>query len=311
MLRRSPSGEAQRALLRGADRMVDRQPHAMARIHVEGTLPHAGIHDASEEALHDLPAMRDLALAARLTGEARYEVAAARLMAAWLDTYRPSFDPIDETGFDALFVAWDLLLDSSRAPLMARMERLAWEFLDGGLTHPLQGATAINNWNSHRVKLMTLAAFLAGDTARLEQVRAEFVQQLRQNIRPDGSTVDFERRDAIHYVVYDLEPLAMAAFAARQHGEDWWMAADAALPRAFAWLEPYAAGRLAHEEFVHTQVAFDRERRDAGVKGFDGLFDPKAARTAFALAARLDPRWAHLARDLRYSGWLDVVFPLG
>src|SRR5262245_34040518 len=99
-LANAPATPERAALLRSAERALARAPRAMARIHVEGTLPGQGIHDESREALRDMPAARDLALAARLTGQERYAEAAARLIGAWAAIYRPSFNPIDETGFD-------------------------------------------------------------------------------------------------------------------------------------------------------------------------------------------------------------------
>jgi hypothetical protein len=111
-----------------------------------------------------------------------------------------------------------------------------------------------------------------------------------------------------------MEPLATAALAARQHGQDWMGEAEAALIRALAWLEPYAAGSRTHQEFANTRIAFDRTRRDAGVKGFEGVFDPKKARTAMALAARLDARFVGTARAMRteswQDAWLELLIPL-
>lgn len=309
-----PASAARAAALRAADRVATRSPHAMARVHVEGTLPGQGIYDQSAEALRDLPAARDLALASRLTGDARYAEASVRLVASWIGTYQVAFNPIDETGFDMLMVAWDLLAPERRAGLEDGYGRMLQAFARGYLDHPLKGQTAVNNWNSHRVKLIVLAAFGLGDPALIAEARTAYASQLRANIRADGSTVDFELRDAIHYVVYDLEPLSVAALAARQHGQDWVGEGDAALVRALAWLEPYAAGAKTHQEFANTRITFDRTRRDAGVKGFEGIFDPKKARTAMALAARLDPRFVVTARAMRtepwQDAWLELLIPI-
>jgi len=315
LARQKPSAARAQAI-RFADRVLGRLPHAMTRVHVEGTLPHHGIHDESREALRDFPAARDLALAARLTGDARYGQAAARFIAAWTETYRPSFNPIDETGFDALILAFDLLPDVEKAPL-AEPARRFWRTLAKGYLDrmpTLEGGTATNNWQSHRVKLATLAAFAAGEPDLVARARQAYAAQLAANLRPDGSCIDFAQRDAIHYVVYDLEPLAAAALAARRHGEDWYALAapsGAALPRSLDWLAPYADGRLRHAEFLHTTVRFDEERREAGLAGFAGDFDAKAARDLFAMAARLDARYAALSRKLGSTGpWLDLLWPL-
>lgn len=288
----------------------------MRTIHTEGTLPHQGIRDESIEAERDFPAARGLALAAAVTGDARYSTAAARILAAWLDVYQPDFNPIDETNIDALIETYDLLPADTKAPLRAAFGAFARDLANGYLDRmpALHGGTATNNWQSHRIKLVTLAAFETGDESLIERARQAFLKQLKDNLLTNGEVLDFKQRDAIHYVVYDLEPLLTAALAAKMHGEDWYGTATrsgASLQKSLDWLAPFADGSKVHNEFVHSRIRFDYERRDAGVPGFSGNFDPKNASNLFALAARLDARYAPLARKLRAgSTWLDVVWPL-
>lgn len=306
--------QAAGVILRAATRALETPPHPMRRIHVEGTLPHQGIYDESLAAKRDWTNARDLALAGALSGEARFTAAAARILAGWAAVYVPSFNPIDETGFDAMFIAWDVLPETARAPLRAAMANLLRGFAEGYPRQFLRGATATNNWNSHRVKLAALASFALGEEALIAQARARFAAQLRANIAADGLTVDFTQRDALHYVVYDLEPLLLTCLAARRHGEDWFTLEDGLLGRALAWLRPYAAGETPHEEFVHSTVAFDAARRAAGLAGFGGPFEPGVARFLYAMAARVDPAYTALAGALRRApwddAWLEVIWPL-
>ncbi len=72
----------------------------LAKLHTEGTLPHEGIYDESVEAEKDLGLMRDAALAWRATGDERYLRLVDRFLFAWVTTYQPSFNPIDETNFE-------------------------------------------------------------------------------------------------------------------------------------------------------------------------------------------------------------------
>ena len=73
---------------------------------------------------------------------------------------------------------------------------------------PLMG-TWRNNWQSHRIKLIALSAFTLGDRKMMNAAQL-FVEHLADNIGPDGKTWDFEERDALHYAVYDLQPLVTA-----------------------------------------------------------------------------------------------------
>jgi len=96
-------------------------------------------------------------------------------------------------------------------------------------------------------------------------------------------------------VTYDLEPLTTAALAAKAHGEDWFHAATPGSPcveLAIDWLTPFALGQKTHEEFVHSSVAFDAARAQAGVKGFAGPWDPGTSLHLFQLAALADPKYA-------------------
>ncbi|MBM3622144.1 MAG: alginate lyase [Alphaproteobacteria bacterium] len=303
------------AILRSATRALDRAPHAMTRVHVEGTLPGQGIYDQSNEALRDLEAMRDLAIAARLSGQTAYAAAAVRLARAWADVYRPSFNPIDETRFDNFMLALDLFAPPDRASVGPGQHTLLRGFADGYPRQVVRGATATNNWNSHRVKLAVLSSFAMGELALVQRAKAMFEAQLSANIDRRGEVYDFAQRDALRYVVYSLEPLMMSVLAARRHGEDWYGLEGGRLGLALAWLRPYVEGQKTHEEFRRSKVDFDRVRREAGLTGFGGPFMPAKARLLYGMAARVDRSYAGLAGSLRANrwddAWLEVLWPRG
>ncbi|HDY7275681.1 TPA: alginate lyase family protein, partial [Klebsiella pneumoniae] len=77
-------------------------------------------------------------------------------------------------------------------------------------------STWTNNWQSHRVKLITLMAVATRNDHLFAESRRLFQEQINVNIDSDGETLDFKQRDAIHYVVYDLQPLVQAALAAQK-----------------------------------------------------------------------------------------------
>ena len=290
----------------------------MPRIHTEGTLPGQGIRDASIAAKRDHPIALDLALAWRITGERAYLNAAERYVLAWAEVYQPSFNPIDETGFDALVMAYDLteasLSTTTRATMDGFWRRMATGYLDAMDGKP-RGATT--NWQSHRIKLATLTAFQLGDAKLIERAAAAYRRQIAANLRADGSTFDFEERDALHYVTYNLDPLMMAALAAKAHGQDWfgWQApSGASLPRSLDWLARYASGERTHIEFQNSRIAFDRERAAAGQKDFaPHAWDPAKSVNTFTLASRLAPRFAPLRDALvgktgsRPPEWMTIA----
>jgi len=128
-----------------------------------------------------------------------------------------------------------------------------------------------------------------------EGLRAAFDSHLgRHIVTAEGEVIDFGERDALHYVVYSLLPLAELCLAARAHGEDWlWRpnALGASVATAIDWLVPYAEGRRSHQEFVRSKIRFDAERARAGIAHFGGVWDRTRALELFALATALDRRW--------------------
>jgi hypothetical protein len=71
-------------------------------------------------------------------------------------------------------------------------------------------------------------------------------------------------------------------------------------------------GTKTHEEFVHSDVPFDTKRREAGLPGYSGDWDPKNAAELFHLAARLDGRYTPISLRLAPAppAWLTVCLPL-
>lgn len=276
-------------------------PHPMARVHTQGTLPGQGIHDESERAERDWTLALHAAVAWRRTGNTELLGQVDRYLKAWSDIYRPSFNPIDETNLDQLFSAYVLTHDALSPATQAATTRLIRTLGSGYIERVQQrsGSTYINdinNWQSHRIKLIATAAAALNDPAMLATARKLFLAQVAANIHADGSTVDFAQRDALHYVTYDLQPLVQAALAVSPYsdGKGWLQARSAtgsSVEAALDWLAPYAEGRRTHQEFVHTEEPFDIERRQAGLKGYDGTWDTHTSAALYAYAAVLLPRY--------------------
>lgn len=307
------------ALLAAAQRHVGDLPQPLAHVHTEGTLPHHGIRGQSIAAERDWPVMRQAALAWRLSGDARYLKQVDAYLAAWAGVYQPDFNPIDETNLDMLISAYALTADHLDPATREASRRLISQLGNGYIArieqfHPPKKGTQTNNWQSHRVKLVSVAAAALGDRVMLEQAFHLFQQQVADNILPDGSVTDFHDRDALHYVVYDLEPLVQAALAAKPYGVGGnWLtstANGASLGAALDWLVPYATGERSHQKFVHTHVQFDKDRAGVGEAGYSGAWQPRSSASLFWLAAQLDPRYRPVAMQLsaKPADWISACY---
>jgi len=306
-----------RAMVRQADAALAQTPHPMQRLHTEGTLPHQGIRDQSIEAEKDFDIAQSLAFAYRLTGDKRYLAQLAKYFNAWFTTYKVSGNPIDETKFDPMILAVDL----TREDLPPDAAHQAVDFFRGmaiiyldWLDHNF--AQDPYNWSSHRVKLAVLSAYISGDQALIDHAAHAYTRQVKQNIRPDSSVVDFYKRDAIHYVVYSLEPLTMAALAARAHGQDWFHTSTTGRPSVemgVDWLVPFATGVSTHQEFVHSTVKFDAARNQVGEKGYSGTWEPRTSEGLMAMASWLDPKYSPVLEKVKADdggkipGWIALA----
>jgi hypothetical protein len=284
-----------------AQAALSRAPHPMVHVHTEGTLPHKGTRDESLQAERDWPAARDLAVGYCVTGNAIYLAHADAILDAWLKTYQLNFNPIDETGLDQLFLAADILDNAMPPALFAQWQAFAAKMSAGYLVQIDKNANKAENWQSHRIKLAAMASYVTADTGAIGHAESAFTTQLDGNIHSNGEVADYGKRDALHYVVYDLEPLTMAALAAHDHGENWYgivAPGGATLPSALQWLSAYATGAQTHQEFNNSHVAFDMDRRNAGEPGFSGTWSPQTSASLYLYASALDRQWGDLAYKL-------------
>lgn len=289
-------------LLATATPALHKAPDPLAVIHMEGTLATSDSYKRAQASSRDWGLMSALASLYASTGERRYLERYEHYLSAWLTTYRISANPIDETGLGHWLLAYRTAGGALSQRLQSRMRGFACDLSSRyQQRQPAQRKTSTNNWQSHRVKLAVMAALACADPDLIESATALFRDQIRDNLLPGGESIDFAERDAIHYVVYSIEPLLEAALFSSLYDRPLFPHVGPqgqSITRTLEWLAPYARGELKHEEFVRSTVRFDAQRAAAGIRGFSGPFDPQKARTAYWLAARLDRRWSELSLSL-------------
>jgi hypothetical protein len=309
------------ALKRVADAALNEDPAPIDTIRSEGLLQGDPRKTATWAALRDMHKMYALALVYKVSRDKKYLKGAARYIMAWAATTTSRGDPIDDTNLDPAIEAFDMVKGDLPSEQTAAITNWLRQTADAEIHAPYNRpgrATSFNNWHSHRLKIVGEIAFTIGDTALQGYTTRGLKEQIARNLNPDGSSADFVTRDALHYHVYDLEPLlTLAIVLQKATGVDYYArkaASGSSIRQSVEWLLPFLDGRQTHAEFVNSTVEFDRRRALNGEKAYQAgtLFDPKNGVATLVLAAWFDPGLLQTARQLlgtnaRYPTWQSVV----
>lgn len=250
-------------------------------------------------ALADMNKIESIAWAWAATGGARYSDKAHEFILAWARVNHSDGNPINETKFQPLIIAYDLLRDTF--PEAERTTVDQWLQLKAErLWKSTKGRTG--NWQSHRLKIVGLIGLTVNDPALWKFASDGYRKQIGMNIAPDGASDDFKKRDALHYHLYSVEPLLTLALAGERHGEKllaYTATNGASLKKAVDFVIPFAEGAKTHVEFANTTVAFDRQRAASGETEYQPHpWNSNTAIEMFSEAAEFDSSYAKLVAKI-------------
>ena len=286
-------------LQRQAEGALGDSPHPLEKVVTEGHLDTDPLKIHTLAALADMGKIEALAWAWAVSGNAHYAHKARVFILAWAKVNRPDGDAINETRFEPLIVGYDLV----RGTFPEADRRFVDEWLRRKAIVLWENRRKVgDNWYSHRLKIVGLIGWTINDPALTADTVEGFQQQINHNLRANGAASDFYIRDALHYQIYDLEPLLTLARTAGRCGQNFFEYAGAngaTLKRGLDFVVPFADGRKTHEEFARSKVKFDRERAESGQAEFQPhVWDPKAAIPLFSQAAWFRPEYGSLAANL-------------
>lgn len=302
------------SLHRTADAALNEAPNPIAKIVSEGHLRTDPLKIRTGESLPDLEKISAFGWTWAVTGDARYARQGRVFLLAWVTVNQPDGDAINETQLEPLIVGYDLLRTT-----FAETDR---QQVDDWLRHHAtvlwqdhRGLT--DNWFSHRLKIVGLIGWTIGDPQLIAEAVNGYHQQINRNLRPDGASDDFYKRDALHYHLYDIEPLLTLARTAERGGQplfNYQATNGATLQRAVDFVVPFANGSQTHIEFVNSKVAFDLKRAKHGEGEYaPHPWEPHTAIGLFSSAAWFHPEYGVLAATLAghpgevYFNWLMVM----
>lgn len=293
------------------------QPNAIDTIRTEGLLKGNPKKIKTAAALADIYKMYATALLYRLNSDKKYLNKSIEFLNAWAKINQPNGDPIDDTNLERAVEAYDLI----KQEIPNQGKRLIIDWLRNTANAEINSkrmkpgrTTAINNWNAHRLKIVGLIGYAINDRELISWTIDHLKKHIEINLYPDGTSFDFKERDAMHYHIYDLEPMLKLAIAIdRAKGEDFYhyqSTTGSSIQKSVEWMIPYVKGEKQHEEYVNTKVKFDRDRAKNGEAGFaaGSFFKPSMALPVFKYSSYFDPAQQNLLTLMEYKpNWQNTV----
>lgn len=303
---------------KSALKYLDEQPNPIDTIRTEGLLKGNPKKVKTQQALADMNKMFTLALAYRIGGDQKYLNKCVEFLSAWAKNNKPNGDPIDDTNLDPAVEAYDLIKKDIPAADKKEIEKwlneTAWAEINSKRMKAGR-ATAINNWNAHRLKEVGEIGYALNNQELINWAIDNLKSHININLYADGTSLDFKERDAMHYHIYDLEPmLKLAIMIDRAKGNNFYTYESpkgSSIKKSVEWLIPYIKGEKQHEEYVNTTVKFDRDRAKNNEPGFapGSMFKPGLALPVLRLSVYFDPTQKDLLQKVSggQHNWQNVL----
>lgn len=297
-----------------AENALSEAPNPIETISSEGRLKGDPIKTATQLSIKDFNKIYALSMAYKVTHEKRYLDKAKEYLLAWANMNKPAGNPINDTNLDPAIDGYNLIKPSLKREDISVIDNwlsaAATEEIKS-MVKSLKKESAHNNWNSHRLKILVEVAAATDDPTQIALLTSLVKEQIAANLLPDGSSIDFKLRDALHYHVYDLEPLLKLSIVfKRLTGVDFYnyqAPNGASIKKSMEWLLPYLTGEKKHAEFVNSTVKFDQDRAKNGEAGYQKgtLFEPETGLKTLALAGYFNPEYDNLYEKLRADKLID------
>jgi hypothetical protein len=319
------AGALWRTLRAEAEALHARRPSPLPVIHYEGLLDTDPRRVATIAALGDMDALVVLTQAAAIDPAGPYAASATRLVLAWVDTYVPTGNTINENTLEPLACAYGTLAGRFAGGERERIDRFLRALAEAQVRVSERAdrpGVPKDNWTSKRVKLVGLIGLVLRDERFVDYARRMHRLYLEDALFPDGSSHDLHVRDALSYHVSSIQPLVVLAIYAREGrlpgGEDLFRLeapSGASLARSTRFVVPYADGSRTREEWRHTMVELDRRRAAAGLSRYTPgrPFDPSRALELLEAASHFEQSYVPLVAALtgsaaeRHPTWTTML----
>jgi hypothetical protein len=314
------AGKLYRNIKKLADQALSDTPNPVDTVVSEGHLATDPRKIVTTQSLKDIEKIYDLAIAYRIEDDKAYRDKALAFITAWAMVNQPMGNPINDTKFEALFFAYDLVKKEATADQKKTITGWLQRMADAEIAtaQPKTKKTTFNNWNSHRLKVIGAIAYVLDDARYKAYIDEQLPIQIERNLLPDGTGIDLLERDAFHYHIYTLEPLiSLATVLKRATGKDFYVytsPSGASIKNSVDYLIPFVSGEKTHPEFVNSQVPFDKKRAANHEAGYEtgALFHPASGYGVLIQASYFDPSCLDVVKKRSgnantYPSWQAVL----
>jgi hypothetical protein len=285
--------------------LLDAQPHPLEVIEYEGL-----VH-TDPRRLATVAKLREMADAAclmrwwQISGDPRAAETLRRFITAWAETYRPTGNDVNENKLYPLLVAYSGLRSSMPAAEVAKAD--SWvQRLGEGHKKGVEKAQELTNRYTKRLRLLAICGTILDQKEWGDEAQEGLRRFVTQSLRPDGSSVDLEKRDTLTYHNSALVPAIEVIMLAGHAGPglyDWTSPKGGSIRKSVDFVVPYATGVQTREEWRNSKVDLDRRRAAAGLEQYrpGRLYDPKHALPLMEAASAFDPDLVKVVRSLSES----------
>lgn len=294
-------------------------PNPIDTLVYEGRLQRNPKRLATKKAVLDMEKMRALGYAYAVSEDPQYADALAEYLHAWATTTAPTGNPINANKLAASIFAYDLVKE--RLPEDRRETCRKWlaSLGDALIETTPDSSASRSNWHTKRIRMVGLMGVALPDSTYRQYAVSQFQRYVSEALNADGTSQDFEERDALSYHKSALEPLVNVAIEMESEEEPLYTyrgEKGGSVAHSVAFLLPFVRGDTTHAEWINSQVSFDRERYEAGQEEYrpGSLWNPKSAIDLFELTSVYEPSHRAVIDSLdgppnlgRYPTWQTVV----
>jgi len=147
-----------------------------------------------------------MALAYYMENDDAYLKQAKKYLLAWAEVHQPNGHPINETRLEGFLWAYDLLRCHFSKEEQKKIKIWLINLQSNKHKWKFGPSSGKNNFRTHQLKMLLMIDRLLEDDKSLELDREDLRLHVKENLLDDGTSIDYEERDALHYHVYNLEP---------------------------------------------------------------------------------------------------------